>query len=90
VWVKRFGWFIIFYVVSLVGVLPFVTPPTTRTGWILLVLLAPPGIVFGEWLSGRLFDGLEERTRLQKGLRAGCFIALALAIYIIIGFLKAG
>ena len=87
---KRIGWFIFGYLLLLGASLPYLLPPVPKTklGWIVLIVFAPPGYLFGEWLGGRISAPWGERTFLRKVLKATVLIIVTLALIIAVGIFR--
>ena len=87
---NRVGGFVFGYVVLVVLSLPYLIPPVPKSklGRILVLLLAPPGYLLGEWLGGKFSESWEERTLLQKAIKAGCLIVVSLAFIIVVGLFR--
>lgn len=86
---KRVGWFIFGYVLLLAASLPYLIPPVPRTklGWIVLIVLAPPGY-HGEWFAAKISEPWGERTLLRKALKATILVIVTLMLIIVAGVLR--
>jgi hypothetical protein len=82
---KRIVRFIFGYVILLAVSLAYLIPsiPKTRLGWIVLIILAPPGYLLGEWLGGKFSGSWGEGTFLRKAVKATILVIVTLMAMII-------
>ena len=73
------------YVVIALAALPYFVPPLPKspTGWVLLLVFAPPIYILGEWIGETISGEWGEHSRLAKIAKAGLFVLGGLAVILL-------
>lgn len=80
------------YVVIAVAALPHFVPPLPKsvTGWVLLLVFAPPIYILGEWIGDKISGEWGEHSRPAKLAKACLFVLGGLAVILLNAVCRGG